>query len=188
MSEQPTLSETQSAKANGPANASMPAVETSEAVSAGLRCAYSGVPIHVSNPQPGRAYFVTSACAIKSRIPVDAEGNFPINRPLIAVLTVSMLIFNQALFWLLAVLMDGRGKVVGGKRFLVASVALGAALWLLLAVFQWRSTGGGSVADKVVLALTAALVALGVIGTSPACSLGGVALLVAWGLRIRRRA
>jgi len=51
-----------------------------------LSCHYSGVPIHVARPQPGRAYFSCSGCAIASRIPVDAQGNFPINRTLVAVL------------------------------------------------------------------------------------------------------
>ena len=154
-----------------------------------LRCQYSGVPIHVARPQPNRAYFSCTGCAIASRIPVDAQGNFPINRTLIAVLAGALIIFNQGLFWLLAVLLAGQGREVVAGRFLNPSLAVGGAMWLLLVIAQWRSTGGGRWTDWLVVQLTAVLLAFGVVTHSPGCVLASVVVLVAWaarGLRHKR--
>ncbi len=148
-----------------------------------LRCEYSGVPIHVARPQPGRAYFSCTGCAIASRIPVSADGNFPINRTLIGVLALGLVFFNQALFWLLAVLLKGQGKTVVSERFLIGSLAVGGALWLVLAIAQWRATGGGRATDWLVIGVTGALGAAGVVAVSPGCMLAAVTLLAAWGVR-----
>ncbi|HEY8932831.1 MAG TPA: hypothetical protein VIM44_05925 [Rariglobus sp.] len=121
--------------------------------------------------------------AIASRIPVDAQGNFPINRTLIAVLAFGLALFNQALFWLLAVLIRGQGRPVPADRFLFASVWLGAALWLILVVLQTRVTGGGRRNDWLVMLLTGGLLGAGVTTISPGCALMAVGLLTAWNLR-----
>jgi len=131
----------------------------------------------------GGVRFVSTGAAIRSRIPVSADGNFPINKTLIGVLALGLAIFNQALFWLLAVLLAGRGNTVTAARFVIASVALGAVLWALLAVLQWRATDGGNAADKGVLVLTAALCAGSVWLVSPVCGLAAVAVLTAWSVR-----
>jgi hypothetical protein len=148
-----------------------------------LRCQYSGVPIHVARPQPGRAYFSCTGCALAHRVPVDAQGNFPINRTLIAVLGVGLVVFNQMLFWLLAVLLAGRNREVPATRFLVASLAVGVAMWLLLVVAQWKATGGGRWTDWLVVVFTGALAGAGVTLASPGCLAASVLLLIAWGLR-----
>jgi hypothetical protein len=153
-----------------------------------LRCQYSGVPIHVVRPLPGRDYFSCTGCFLASRIRIDEKGNFPITRTLLAVLAGGLLFFNQALFWLLSVLLAGQGRTIVSKRFLVASLALGVALWLVLAVTQSRATGGGCRMDRLVVALTGGLAALGVWLASPGCVLGAVFLLGAWGSRgVKRR-
>lgn len=121
--------------------------------------------------------------AVRSRIPVDAQGNFPINRTLIAVLGFALAFFNQALFWLLAVLLAGQGRDIVAGRFLVASLVLGAALWFVLTVVQWRATGGGRATDWMVVALTGLLGAAGVASESPGCLIASVLLLTAWGSR-----
>ena len=121
--------------------------------------------------------------AVASRIPVDAQGNFPINRTLIAVLAFALALFNQALFWLLAVLIRGQGRPVPADRFLFASIWLGAALWLILAFLQTRVTGGGRRTDWLMLGLTGGLLGAGVATVSPACALAAVGLLTAWGVR-----
>jgi len=118
-----------------------------------------------------------------SRIPVDAQGNFPINRTLIAVLGFGLALFNQALFWLLAVLIQGQGRPVPAGRFLFASIGLGAVLWLLLVVLQARATGGGRRNDWLVAGLTGALLVTGGVAASPGCALAGVILLTGWNIR-----
>lgn len=148
-----------------------------------LHCEYSGVPIHVARPQPGRKYFSCIGCALASRVPVDEQGNFPINRTLIAVLLGGLVIFNQGLFWLLAWLLAGQGRQVVSDRFVVASLAVGGAMWFLLVVTQWRATGGGRWTDWLVVQLTAVLLAFGVVMQSPGCVLAAVITVVAWGAR-----
>lgn len=138
----------------------------------------------IGSPEALRSVkFASAGAAIRSRIPVDRDGNFPINRMLIGVLTFGVALFNQGLFWLLAVLLAGRGSELTAARFVIASVALGAVLWVILAVLQWRVTRGGGGADKGVLVLTAALCAGGVWAVSPACGLASTGLLTVWSAR-----
>lgn len=134
----------------------------------------------MSEPNPR---FSCIGSAVMSRIPVDAQGNFPINRTLIAVLGFGLALFNQALFWLLAVLIQGQGRPVPAGRFLLASIGLGAALWVLLALLQARVTGGSRRNDWLVAGLTGALLVEGVGATSPGCALAAVGLLTAWNVR-----
>ena len=134
----------------------------------------------MSEPTPR---FSCIGSAIARRIPVDAQGNFPINRTLIAVLAFGLALFNQALFWLLAVLIRGQGRPIPADRFLFASVGLGAALWLILVFLQTRVTGGGRRNDWLVLLLTGGLLGVGVGTVSPGCALMAVGLLTAWGAR-----
>ena len=127
--------------------------------------------------------FSSIGSAIASRIPVDAQGNFPINRTLIAVLVFALALFHQALFWLLAVLVQGRGRPIPAGRFLLGSLGLGALLWLMLIILQMRVTRGGSRNDWLVAGLTGGLLATGVVTTSPGCVLAASGLLTAWGAR-----
>ncbi|MDF3058332.1 MAG: hypothetical protein K0R17_2547 [Rariglobus sp.] len=124
---------------------------------------------------------------LASRIPVDENGNFPINRTLIAVLAGGLLFFNQGLFWLLAELLAGQGRDVVANRFLVASLAVGAGLWLVLTLVQAKATGGGRMSDWLVVALTGGLGAAGLLAKSPACLVAAVLLLMVWGLRGLKR-
>lgn len=148
-----------------------------------LRCHHSGAPIQVARPQPGRAYFSCTACAIADRIPVDAEGNYPITRALVAVLVAAVVFFNQALFWFLTFSLTRQNRMIAAERFVFTSLALGGALWLVSAIAQWRATGGGRWTDRLVVVLTGLLSAAGVIVGSPGCLVGSVLLLTAWGLR-----
>lgn len=131
--------------------------------------------------------FSSIGAAVRSRIPVDAQGNFPINRTLIAVLAFALALFNQALFWLLAVLIQGQGRPVPAGRFLLGSISLGAVLWLILAVLQVRFTGGGRRGDWLVAGLTAGLLAVGIAGNSPGCALAATVLFTAWSARGLKR-
>ena len=127
--------------------------------------------------------FASTGEAIRSRIPVDANGNFPVNRTLTGVLVLGVAFFNQVIFWPLAVQLAGRGNEITSARFVSASVWLGAVLWLVLAVLQWRVTRGGGGMDKAVLVLTGLLCAGGVWAVSPGCGVASVGLLTAWGVR-----
>ncbi len=130
--------------------------------------------------------FSSIGAAVRSRIPVDAQGNFPINRTLIAVLAFALALFNQALFWLLAVLIQGQGRPVPAGRFLVASLGVGAALWLILVLLQVRFTDSRR-NDWLVTGLTGGLLAAGIAGTSPGCALAGTGLFTAWAARGLKR-
>lgn len=125
--------------------------------------------------------------AVARRISVDKQGNFPITGTLIAVLGYGLGVFNQALFWLLALILGGQGRAVPSGRFMQASLALGALLWLVLVVMQVRVTAGGRRVDLLAIMLTGCLVAAGQVTMSPGCVLAGVGLLVIWNLRGLRR-
>jgi hypothetical protein len=127
-----------------------------------------------------RTRFTGIGNAVANRIPVDAQGNFPINRVLIAVLTFGVAFFNQGLFWLLAVLLQSQERLALAGRFLWASLGLGAALWAILLVVHLSVTGGGSRKDLLVVMLTGVVVAAGLVTASPGCVLGGVGLLTVW--------
>lgn len=143
----------------------------------------SGGAIPVARAQSGRPYFSCTACAIAARIPVDAEGNYPITRTLVAVLVAAVLFFNQVLFWLLTLSLFRQNRMIAAERFVFVSLALGGALWLVLVVAQWRATGGGNWTDRLVIALTGLLGAAGVFIGSPGSMVAAVGLLAVWGLR-----
>ena len=120
---------------------------------------------------------------MRARIPVDAQGNFPINATLIATLATGVLFFNQLLFWLLAWILAGRGRDVTAHRCLLGSLVIGLVVWLILAWAQKWATGGGRLADWLIIALTGVLVGLGAAMETPACQAAGVALLIGWSAR-----
>lgn len=121
--------------------------------------------------------------AVRSRIPVDAQGNFPVNRTLIAVLVFALALFNQALFWLLSVLLGGQGRPITAERFMLGSLALGAVLWVILVVAHVRVAGGCARKDALVIALTGGVLGFGLTPVSPGCALAAVALLAGWEAR-----
>ncbi|TSJ78391.1 hypothetical protein [Rariglobus hedericola] len=114
---------------------------------------------------------------------MDAQGNFPITRTLIALLAFAVALFNQALFWLLAVLIHGQGRPVPAGRFLVASLGLGVALWLILLVLQFRFTGAGRRNDSLIMFFTGTLLIAGLIVTSPGFALAATVAFTAWATR-----
>lgn len=152
-----------------------------------LRCQYSGVPIQVARPEPGRSYFSCTGCFLASRILIDESGNFPITRTLIAVLAGGLAFFNQGLFWLLAWLVSEQERAVVAGRFLVASLSLGGVLWLILVLLQWRATGGGRWTDRLVVTATGVLGGIGFMAQSPGCMIAAVVVLAGWGLRGLKR-
>ncbi len=148
-----------------------------------VTCEHCGLPFSTPRSEPGRAVYCCSGCALAARVPVDAQGQFPVNAALVTALGVGFVFFNQVLFWLLAVLLardpDAAANAV---RFTWASLGVGVAVGLALASFQ-ISAGARRTADWAVLVAAAGLLACGVVNAHPGVAVGGNALLAAWALR-----
>lgn len=146
-------------------------------------CEHCGLPFSVSRVAPGRAIFCCSGCALAARVPVDANGHFPVNAALVSALGTGFVFFNQGLFALLAVLLNREADgAVNAGRFVWASLLTGALLALVLAVIQAR-VGARRLVDGMVLAACVALVALGLATKSPGCAMAGNLGLVLWAAR-----
>lgn len=118
------------------------------------------------------------------RIPVDGQGQFPVNAHLVSALATGFLLFNQVLFWLVAVLLVREGKAVPALRFVWMSGGTALAVWLSLAWMLWR--------ERTLRAVEMAAMAAGLAGLGWAChrkppSAGEAAvvsaLLAAWVFR-----
>ena len=155
-----------------------------------VTCEHCGLPFSVARAAPGRAIYCCSGCALAARVPVDAQGQFPVNGALVAALGVGFVFFNQVLFWLLAVLLARRNAdgAATAARLVWASLGVGVAVWTALAWFQ-IAAGARRVADWVVMAAAAGLLACGLANVHPGVAAGGNALLAAWASRglMRRR-
>ena len=158
-----------------------------------VACRYCGLPFKVRRVEPKKDYFCCTGCAMLARVPVDAQGQFPVNAQLISTLVVGFLYFNQLLFWLLSVLLArDEAQAVLANRF--EWLAAGAALvvWLSVQLVQLREKSARA-GDMVV-----AVVVLGVYGFAcrslpPSAATMAVAnaVLLLWSvrgvLRARRR-
>ncbi len=147
-----------------------------------VACDYCGLPFKALRVQSGRECFCCSGCAIASRVPVDGDGNYPINPTLLTALGVGFIFFNQLMFWLLAVLLVREGKVPASARLEGVSLVLGAVMWVALVAVQWRF-GARRWVDAVVGVLTAGFMAIAVADGSLACAAAGNAALVTWSVR-----
>ncbi len=132
--------------------------------------------------------FCCSGCALAARVlPGAAGGEARPAGPLVIALTVGFAGFNQVLFWLLSELLAQRADpAVNAASFAWVSLGIGAAVWLAIAVIQWR-LGARRIVDAVVAVLGAALLALAFWTVSPACALAATATQAAWALRGLRR-
>jgi hypothetical protein len=148
-----------------------------------VTCVHCRLPFSVGRVTPGRPVYCCSGCALAARVPVDAQGQFPVNGALVAALGVGFVFFNQVLFWLLAVLLarteDG---AVNAGRFTWASLAVGALVWAALSVSQWRA-GARRVLDLAMPAAAAILFGFAVVSFAPLCAILGNAVLATWALR-----
>lgn len=88
-------------------------------------------------------------------MPRDADGNFPVTRPLVTALAAGFLLFNQALLaglrWLVP-----PNEPAWDPRLMLGSFIAGACAWALLAVAQVRSAGPRA-PELMIMAATAAL-------------------------------
>lgn len=155
---------------------------------AAVTCSYCGLPFQVRRVEPGRPVYCCAGCALASRVRVEG-GEFPITPELLLALGAGLAAFNQALAWLLAVLLAQEDKVEMAARLEWVSLGAGAVAWLVAAVAHRRSGVAGG-REGAVAGLTLMLVASGWVFVSPACALAGVAGWLTWVARgaFRRRA
>jgi len=148
-------------------------------------CEHCALPFSVARATPGRPVYCCSGCALAARVPVDAQGQFPVNSALVAALGSAFVFFNQGLFWLLALLLARRtdaASAVNAGRFVLASLALGVVVWGALLVFQTRA-GARRAADHAVLGLCGAVLGWSVARGRPELALLANLALAAWALR-----
>ncbi len=147
-----------------------------------VTCAYCGLPFKVRRAAPGRVVYCSTGCAVASRVPVDAKGDFPVNAALISALAIGFVYFNQLLFWGLATLLAGEGRTDAAATCVLVSWCAGAVMWLVLAVALMRSVPTRA-ADLLLLGTSLALVVTGWRVGSLACAAGANGLLLAWSVR-----
>jgi hypothetical protein len=117
-----------------------------------VSCHYCGLPFQVKRVVPDRDYFCCTGCAITSRLPIDEKGQFPVNAHLVSALVAGFLFFNELLFWLVAVLLVRESRMMLAERFFWLAGGAALAVWIALAVLQWREKAA-RVADFAVMAL-----------------------------------
>lgn len=134
--------------------------------------------------------YCSCGCAALAWIPVDADGNFPINAHLLRLILVGGLFFNQLLVWSVSAWLIHSERLVLAHRMAVADIVLAFAVWLSV---LWVQIGESVLRRKdvaldfVTLAILAATVLRGgsMLPTLAAVNL----VLLAWNFRaIFRRA
>jgi hypothetical protein len=155
-----------------------------------VSCHYCGLPFQVNRVVPDRDYFCCTGCAMASRLPIDDKGQFPVNAHLVSALATGFLYFNELLFWLVAVLLVRESRMALAVRFFWLAGAAALAVWIALAVLQWREKAARTV-DFVVmtLGLAALLVAFRRLPPWPLPMAVANGVLIAWCFRglLRKR-
>jgi len=152
-----------------------------------VTCEHCGLPFAVARATPGRALYCCSGCALAARVPVDASGQFPVNATLVTALGLGFGLFNQLLFWLLAVLVARRDEgLENAERLALVSFAIGAAVWAALVLCQAR-VGARRLADGVLAAASGAGLAWAWSVATPGLAFAANGLLALWALRGLRR-
>jgi hypothetical protein len=156
-----------------------------------VACRYCGLPFKVRRVEAGRDYFCCTGCAMLARVPVDAQGQFPVNSHLVFALLTGFFYFNQLLFWILATLLsrDADGTVLALRfGWLAAGTAL--VVWGTVLLVQLRERTARA-PDFVVaaLVLTTHAIAFRITPPSAPCMAAANAVLLGWSLRglLRRR-
>lgn len=147
-----------------------------------VTCAYCGLPFKAVRVDPGRPAFCCTGCALASRVPVDAKGDFPVNAALVSALATGFLFFNQLLFWGLSVLLQAEGRSDPAASCALASWIAGAVTWSVLAYGLVFMAAGGWI-DRVVVLIALIAGVAGAFGGSLACAAGANAVLLTWSVR-----
>ena len=157
-------------------------------------CAHCALPFSVARVAPGRAVYCCSGCALAARITMratpDAAEVPAINPALVTALGSAFVLFNQLLFWLLAVLLArSADAAIYAERLAWVSLGAGVLLALVLGGLQ-AAAGARRGGDWLVWASAAAVIGCAVVNGSPAVALLANASLATWALRglVRTRA
>ena len=148
-------------------------------------CEHCGLPFFVGRVAPGKPVYCCSGCALAARVPVDAQGQFPVNAALVSALGVGFVFFNQALFWMLALLLarqSDEASATNAGRLILASLGAGAVVWLALMFFQARA-GALRAVDRVWLAASGVGLGWAAANGRAEIALLCNTLLAAWALR-----
>lgn len=82
------------------------------------------------------APYCSCGCAALARIPVDKDGNFPINAHLVRLILVGGLFFNQLLVCSVSAWMIHKERLELAHRMSVAGLVLAVAVWFSVLVVQ----------------------------------------------------
>jgi len=149
-----------------------------------VHCDHCGQPFRVRRIEEDRDYYCCAGCALRARVPVDRDGNYPVNADLISALAVGFLYFNQLLDWGLGALVARQGKALLAHRFAFGGVVLAAAVWVGL-VWLERRAGPLRGKDYLVTAVSFLLLAASFQSSlpAPAYLAVGNGLLLIWSFR-----
>lgn len=123
-----------------------------------VHCDHCGQSFRVRRADDSRDHFCCAGCAFRARVPIDAEGNYPVNGALISALVVGFLYFNQLLDWGVAALVTRQGKAALAQRFAAGGATFAVLVWLGLVWLQLRA-GPLRGKDFLVAAVSLALIA-----------------------------
>ncbi len=148
-------------------------------------CEHCGLPFSVARPTPGRAAYCCSGCALAARVSADVAAGAPAASPLlVGALGAGFLFFNQALLWLLAVLLarESGATRLSPEMLVLGSLGLACAVWSTLVVAQYLA-GARRLVDWLFFGLSGALLGRGLWAVDPAFAMAATTLLGAWSLR-----
>lgn len=103
-----------------------------------VACRWCGKPGATSRNADPSETFCCLGCALRARIPVDADGQFPVNGQLVSVLVVGFFYFNQLLFWTLGTFGGAKLGAVLSARMLWAAAVAALLMWLAVWLIQRR--------------------------------------------------
>ncbi len=105
-------------------------------------CDYCALPFKVRRVTAGQPKFCCTGCALASRIPVNDQGEFPVNAALISALATGFIFFNQLLFWGLASLLKRQADAALAERMLWLASGAAWVLWLMVVGLMLRAKAG----------------------------------------------
>ena len=151
-----------------------------------VTCQYCGAPFRAAAPSassPGP--FCSAGCGIAGRIPVDKDGQYPVNAALISGLAIGLLYFNEVLFALLARTAVQPARLATAERFLWLSAGLGGLVWfgVSLISLQLNLLRKPDIAVIVLVLVVMGGAAWHQLPPAPMEIIGANAVLLAWNAR-----
>ncbi|HEY9154246.1 MAG TPA: hypothetical protein VIM69_03890 [Opitutaceae bacterium] len=148
-------------------------------------CEYCGHTFSVlKSVVKGGGEFCNLGCAVRARVPVDGQGNFPVNQHLIATLLVGFLFLNQAMLAGLSAMLSQRGRVETSLKMAWASFVLGGLVWIGTLLVQRREKVGRG-KDFVFAGSALGILLASIWKTEPrvGLALAAAAVLLVWNFR-----